>query len=110
MAKRNSDGGSRPRWHFLSNHMHVLLCISAGPDLRLREVAAQVGITERAVQRIVSELEEAGIVTRSREGRRNHYEIHGDLPLRHPLESHHSVGELIELLADPDLRRRLGEE
>jgi predicted transcriptional regulator len=104
LAKRSSEGASRSRWHFLSNHTHVLLSLSAGPDRTLREVADSVGVTERAVQRIVGELEDAGVLTRTREGRRNHYEIHRDVPLRHPLESHHSVGELLEFLADPSLR------
>ena len=91
-------------WTFLSNHLHVLLCIAEQADVRLRDIAARVGITERAVQRIIGELERAEIVSRSREGRRNHYEIHAEAPLRHPLESHHTVGELIELLTDQ--RRR----
>lgn len=88
-------------WTFLSNHLHVLFCLSEEPDVRLRDVAERVGITERAVQRIVSELEFAGIITREKEGRRNHYEIHGEVALRHPLEAHHTVGELIALLSGP---------
>ena len=66
--------------------------------MRLRDVAEQVGITERAVQRIVSELETAGIIDKEREGRRNHYVIHKDTPLRHPLEAHRSVGSLLDMV------------
>jgi DNA-binding transcriptional ArsR family regulator len=85
-------------WTFLSNHAHVLICLAAEPDLVLREVASRVGITERAVQGIVADLETEGLVTRRREGRRNRYALHLDRPLRHPLEAHRSVGELIALV------------
>ncbi len=90
-------------WTFLTNHAHVLLALAANPDLTLREVAEQVGITERAAHRIVGELEHEGALTRSREGRRNHYEIRDDFPLRHPLEQHCTVGHLLEMVrrADP---------
>lgn len=85
-------------WTFLSNHSHVLLCIAGEPAVRLRDVATRVGITERAVQRIVSDLENAGYITRARAGRRNVYEIHADLPLRHPIESHREVRSLLNLI------------
>lgn len=85
-------------WTFLSNHGHVLLCIARDPNVRVREIAVAVGITERAVQRILSELEEAGVIARERQGRRTHYEINGDLPLRHPIEAEHSIGELMRLV------------
>lgn len=88
-------------WTFLSNHAHVLICLAATPDLVLREVAGRVGITERAVQRIVADLEHEGLVTRKRVGRCNRYRMHLDQPLRHPLEAHRSVRELIELVTDP---------
>ena len=107
MIRNDSSGPQQHTWTFLSNHLHVLICLASEPDVRLRQVAEQVGITERAVQRIVGELEDAGIITREREGRRNHYEIHADVPLRHPLEAHHTVGELVSLLADPRIRERL---
>jgi len=74
------------------------MCIAKDPDARVRDIAASVGITERAVQRILRELEEAGVVVRERRGRRNHYSIHGDCPLRHPLEQHKSVNDLITLV------------
>ena len=83
-------------WTFLSNHTHVLVALSAQPGATLREVAAAVGITERAVQRIVAELEAAGALVREREGRRNHYRIQRRLRLRHPLEAHRTIGELLD--------------
>ncbi len=85
-------------WTFLTNHARVLLCLADEPDLRLREAAARIGITERAVQRIVTDLEDAGIVTRTREGRRNTYAINEDAPLRHPNEAHATVGDLLRAL------------
>ncbi len=91
-----------PAWTFLTNHAHVLLCIAADPEVRLRDVATRVGITERAVQRIVSDLEEGGYLQREREGRRNHYTVRGDQPLRHPVECHRSVAALISLVGSVD--------
>lgn len=85
-------------WTFLTNHAHVLLCIARNPDMRLREVAVAVGITERAAQRIVAELVEAGYLSRERNGRRNSYEVHSELPLRHPVEREHHIGELLDVL------------
>ena len=85
-------------WTFLTNHAHVLICLDRNPQVRLRDVAELVGITERAVQRIVMELEEAGVITRHKDGRRNHYRIRGKRPLRHPLESHRNVGDILELI------------
>lgn len=89
---------SPPAWTFLSNHGHVLLCIARDANIRVREIAAAVGITERAVQRILGELEEAGVIARTRKGRRTHYAINDGLPLRHPIEAEHSVGELMRLV------------
>ena len=89
-------------WSFLTNHAHVLLSLAADPDATLREVAERVGITERAAHRIVSELENEGALTRSRSGRRNHYEIREDFPLRHPIERHCSVGQLVQMVALDD--------
>lgn len=85
-------------WTFFSNHTHVLLCLHRDPDVLLREVAIEVGITERAVQKIVAELEEAKVVTRKRVGRRNHYAIRKRVKLRHPIESHRSVSDLLEFV------------
>jgi DNA-binding IclR family transcriptional regulator len=88
-----------PGWTFLTNHSHVLICLAQEPMLRLRDVADRVGITERAVQRIVADLEEAGAITREKDGRRNHYQIHTDLPLRHTLESHCTIGQMLSALS-----------
>jgi DNA-binding Lrp family transcriptional regulator len=87
-------------WTFLSNHAHVLVCLALDPDARLRDVAASVGITERAVQKIVTDLEQAGIIVRERAGRRNRYSLRLEVPLRHPLESHKTVGVLLSLVLD----------
>ena len=87
-----------PSWTFLSNHAHVLLLIARDPDVKLREVALRVGITERAVQRIVADLEAANYLERTRTGRRNHYRVHSELPLRHPIEAHTEVGALLDLI------------
>ena len=84
-------------WTFLSNHSHVLICLDLNPEATLREVALTVGRTERAVQRIVADLEAEGILIRERQGRRNAYRITKDLPLRHPVESHRTIGELLAL-------------
>ena len=91
--------GARPghQWTFLTNHSHVLVCLWRDPEARLRDVAALVGITERAVQAIVADLEAAGVLTRIRAGRRNHYEIHPDVPLRHPVESGRTVRALLRM-------------
>jgi DNA-binding Lrp family transcriptional regulator len=86
-------------WTFLTNHTHVLLAVRRDPELRQREIAELVGITEGAVQRIIGELQEAGYLARERIGRRNRYRVCEDLPLRHPLEADHTIGELLEQLA-----------
>jgi len=83
-------------WTFLSNYSHVLICLSRDPNLTMREASQQVGITERAVQRIVRELIEAGVLEAEKQGRRNVYHINRDIPLRHPLESHRTVGDLLK--------------
>ncbi len=84
-------------WTFMTNHAHVLLCIAEHPRSRTRDLATRVGITERAVQRIIAELEAAGYLSHGREGRNNHYTVHTDLPLRHPVEQHCGVSTLIEM-------------
>lgn len=87
-----------PEWTFLSNHAHVLICISQQPDIRLSEVADLVGIRERSVHRIVHELSESGYISVSKVGRNNVYEVHLDLPLRHPLEATHSIRAIVSPL------------
>ena len=83
------------QWTFLTNHAHVLICIARDPSVRLRDVADAVGITERAAQRIVQELEAEGYLEHERVGRRNYYRLNPQLPLRHPLEREHRVAELL---------------
>ncbi len=87
-------------WTFLSNHAHVLLLLAREPELRMREVAARVDITERAVQRIISELVEEGYVDVSKEGRRNVYTVDPAAGLRHPLEHGVTIGDLADLLRE----------
>jgi predicted transcriptional regulator len=85
-------------WTFLSNHTHVLVCIARDPAVTMREVAERVGITERAVQRIVRDLVDDGYLTRQREGRHNVYAVHTARPLRHELEQGTDLGALLEAL------------
>lgn len=85
-------------WTFLSNHTHVLICLARDPGIRLRDIADLVGITERAVTKLLSELEAGGVITREKEGRRNVYTIHPDQHFRHPLEASTTVGDLINLV------------
>jgi predicted ArsR family transcriptional regulator len=85
-------------WTFLTNHSHVLFAIAKSPDIRVREISSLVGITERAVLRIIQELAEAGFVVIEKVGRENHYSVSSDVPLRHPLEQHRTVSELLEML------------
>jgi len=94
---RGSAGASG--WTFLTNHAHVLLTIARDPQITLRQVAALVGITERAVQKIVADLEATGYLTRTRHGRRNLYAVATGRPFRHPVTSGHEVDELLEILA-----------
>ena len=84
-------------WNFLTNHAHVLLTISQEPDITVRRMAQLVGITERAVMRIIGELDEAGILVRERHGRRNRYTVNGDVPFRHPIERHCTVACMIDM-------------
>ena len=87
-----------PRWDFLTNHAHVLVCVARDNGIRLRDIAPAVGITERAAHRILSELVDEGYVVRERRGRRNHYQVRAKLPLRHPLAEEREVGDLLEVL------------
>ncbi len=84
-------------WTFLTNHTHVLLCIADDPEVRLREVAARVGITERATQKIVHDLVADGYVALTKVGRRNHYRLLPGGRFRHPLEEPHEVSDLLAL-------------
>lgn len=99
-AASSSDRGreSAVRWTFLTNHSHVLILLAEDPSMTLRLVAARIGITERAVQRIIMELEEDGFLKRERVGRQNHYQINDDQPLRHEIERHRTIGDLLNLI------------
>lgn len=90
-----------PTWTFLSNHAQVLLCIANDPGVRLREIGDQVGITERAVHRIVRELDDAGYLVRKRDGRRNRYTISQNLPLPDRMVSNQKIGDLLRILTAP---------
>ena len=84
-------------WTFLSNHSHVIICLARDAEMRVRDIALAVGITERAVIRIIVELEEGGYLRKERVGRRNHYSIATEKHLRHPLEAHHSIKAILAL-------------
>lgn len=85
-------------WTFLTNHAHVLICLSRDSHLRLRDLAQSVGITERAVHRIITNLEEEGYLTIIKEGRRNHYQVHLNMPMRHPVEAGASLDDLVRFV------------
>ena len=87
-----------PSWTFLTNHAHVLIAIARDPELRQRDIAHAVGITVGAVQKIINELERGGYLRHERVGRRNTYEVINTLPLRYPLESHRTIGDLLTTL------------
>jgi hypothetical protein len=93
-------------WSFLTNHAWVLLCIAHDPGMRLRDIAARVGITERTAYGIVTELTEAGYVVKQKDGRRNRYQVQAHLPLRRPLPvpggREQAIGEVLALLAGGD--------
>ena len=85
-------------WTFLSNHAHVLVCLARDSEARLRDIALNVGITERRVSSIVTDLEAEGVIKISRNGRRNSYSVNRRARLRHPLESHQTVGDLLRAI------------
>jgi DNA-binding IclR family transcriptional regulator len=89
------------RWTFLTNHAHVLIHLAGAPDSRIRDIASAVGITERSVQGILHDLEEAGYVTTTKVGRRNTYSIEAELRFRHPAEADHRIGELLGIFGSP---------
>ena len=86
-------------WSFLTNHSHILVCLHREPMMTVRNLAFQVGITERSVQRILADLEKSGVVIRTKDGRRNCYEVNQKFQLRHPLESHRNLAELLKAVA-----------
>ena len=98
IKQAGGSADSLPRWTFLTNHAHVLAVLHSDPQLVLRQVAVVVGVTERAVQRIVQDLEEGGFVRREKVGRRNWYYVLTNLSLRHPIEAHRNIGDLLKLI------------
>jgi len=93
-----SSSNGNKTWRFLSNHTQVLLCLQRDPDVRFRDIAEMVEITERAAQRIVADLIESGYVESERIGRRNRYRVNPDIAMRHPAQEGHEIGELLRLL------------
>ena|SRR5438270_9537646 len=94
----SSDQQPSRGWRFLTNHTQVLLCIARSPDVRMRDVADEVGITERAAQRILADLVEAGYIERERHGRRNRYSINPHAHMRHPAQEGQEIHSLLQLL------------
>lgn len=92
------EATKKTSWTFLTNHSHVIICLVRDPEMRVRDLATEIGITERAVLRILAELETEGVLNKSREGRRNRYAINLNFPLRHPLESQYTLRKLTRLL------------
>ena len=91
-------------WTFLTNHARVLLCIAHDPGVRLRDIAASLGITERSAHGIVTDLAEAGYLVKQKDGRRNRYQIQAHLPLPEPTSRERTVGEVLTLLAGTGAR------
>jgi hypothetical protein len=96
-------------WNFFSNYGHVLVCLARNNEVRLRDVALEVGITERAVQKIVKDMQDAGFLTINKQGRCNRYQINRRKSLRHGLESHCNVGKLLALLSTTAKERKRAE-
>ena len=95
-----SSGQDGKPWRFVTSHTQVLLCLARNPEIRIRDVAQATGITERAAQRIIADLVEAGFVERKRVGRRNQYNVKTHRMMRHPLQEGYEIGELLDLLAE----------
>lgn len=100
MSKNNTD---KLRWTFLTNHAHVLLCLANNNSMLMKDVAKEVGITERAVQQIIADLVEEGYITRIKEGRCNIYQINKNEHLRHPIESKCLINSFINLIFEDEV-------
>lgn len=101
MKKKSSPAATAAitgNWTFLTNHAHVVILLAEETDLPLREVASRVGITERAVQRIVADLEVSGVLSHIKVGRKNNYSVNAEAMLRHPIEAHCRVGSLLKMV------------
>lgn len=94
-------------WSFLTNHARVLVCIARDPGVRLREIAVTLGITERSAYGIVTDLAEAGYIVKKRDGRRNRYQIRSHLPVRGQVGRTRKIGELLDLLVEPAVRKEV---
>ena len=92
-------------WSFLTNHARVLLCVARDPGVRLRDIAATLGITERTAFGVIADLTEAGYVIKERDGRRNRYEVQHHLPLAEPTSQERTIGEVLELLGGREIAR-----
>ncbi len=97
-TQKEKAADSTKTWTIFTNHAHVMVLLSQNPDMVLREVALKIGITERAVQKIISDLEVTGFIVKEKVGRSNHYKLVLDKPLRHPIEAHKKVKEVIHLI------------
>lgn len=107
MVRADAPGpAARTAWTFLTNHGHVLIYIARNPDARVRDIAADVGVTERSAHSILRDLARAGYITPEKRGRRNAYRLHVDLAFRHPAEADRSVGELLKIFTVPLNRKR----
>src|SRR3712207_9270320 len=95
------EPAQRPSWTFLTNHGHVLLAVAADPDARVADIAARVGVTQRSALSILRDLEDGGYLTRSRRGRRTHYELRPHQHLRHPIPAATEAAQLLPTFA-PD--------
>jgi predicted ArsR family transcriptional regulator len=98
---------NRP-WTFLTNHAHVLMCVSQDNTVRIRDIARRVGITERSAQTILRDLEEAGYISVTKTGRRNTYKVYTSRPMRHAFQRGHTVADLLKALSGEPKRRRSG--
>ena len=88
---------SKSSWTFFTNHTHVIICLAREPGLSLREVALKIGVTERAVHRIIADLEQEGYLSKKKVGRQNEYTLDLTKPLRHEMESNYSIGEALQI-------------
>ncbi|MGM0431864.1 MAG: winged helix-turn-helix transcriptional regulator [Spirochaetota bacterium] len=98
------------RWTFFTNHSHVLFYIYFHPELPMRDIAGKVGITERAVHTIIKDLEEVGVITVTKIGRNNTYEVNRNIPLRHQIESHRTISDLLDIIGAPEDEVITGEQ